>query len=357
MIVYSTRESFLRHSSVSWNLPLLQRHQGRRFSKGSEIPAFAGMTNEGRPRASIALTRTALKLACAASALAASPAFAQDEPAPVDTAPIETAQVDSAGQGGEQIVVTGSRIRNPNLEQSSPIQVVNQDEIQLQQPVSAEELIRDLPGAVPNIGAAVNNGANGSANVDLRGLGPNRNLVLLDGQRLVPDGVTAVVDVNNIPPSLIERIDITTGGGSSVYGADAVAGVVNFITRRDFSGLEATGSLGVTERGDGAVISSSVTLGANFDDGRGNAVLSLGYTQTDPVYQGSRDFSRFSLSSATGLPQGSATAVPTVFLFPLTAQVDPATGGLTTNLTTFNFNPYNIFQTCLLYTSPSPRDS
>ncbi|MGH6780626.1 MAG: TonB-dependent receptor plug domain-containing protein, partial [Sphingomonadaceae bacterium] len=114
-------------------------------------------------------------------------AAAQDTMAPAEAEPVES----------EVIIVTGSRIQNPNLVQASPVQVVGEDAIALQQPVSAEQIIRDLPGAVPNIGASVNNGANGSANVDLRGLGSNRNLVLIDGQRIVPDGLTAVTDVNN----------------------------------------------------------------------------------------------------------------------------------------------------------------
>lgn len=269
-----------------------------------------------------------------------------DEPAAQESVAAPTTQEPVAQEPvAQEIVVTGSRIQNPNLKQSSPVQVVNEDEIALQQPVSAEEIIRDLPGAVPNIGAAVNNGASGSALVDLRGLGPNRNLVLLDGQRIVPDGVAATVDVNNIPPALLERIDITTGGGSSVYGADAVAGVVNFITRRNFSGVEVTGNAGITEQGDGSVLAASITVGADFDDGRGNAAISLGYTKTDPVYQGDRDFSQFSLSSATGNRQGSGTTVPTVFIFPLTGQVDPETGDFAAGIDTFNFNPYNIFQT------------
>jgi outer membrane receptor protein involved in Fe transport len=287
-----------------------------------------------------ALLAGLLSMAGAAAAQEAEPPVA--EPPVVDQPVVQQAPEPAASQ---EIVVTGSRIQNPNLEQSSPVQVINEDEIALQQPVSAEELIRDLPGAVPNIGAAVNNGANGSANVDLRGLGPNRNLVLLDGQRIVPDGVTAVVDVNNIPPALIERIDITTGGGSSVYGADAVAGVVNFITKRNFSGVELSGNLGTTKEGDGEIYGANVTIGANFDDGRGNAVVNIGYTKTDPIYQGDRDFSQVSLSSATGAPQGSGTAVPTVFIFPVSGQVDPETGEFSAETQTFNFNPYNIFQT------------
>jgi len=268
------------------------------------------------------------------------PALAQD------AAP----QAAAEGEPAEAIVVTGTRIQNPNLVQSSPVQVVNAEEIALRQPVSAEELVRELPGAVPNIGAAVNNGANGSANIDLRGLGSNRNIVLLDGQRIVPDGLTAVADINNIPSALIERVDITTGGGSSVYGADAVAGVANFITKRDFSGLEANATRGITEQGDGKRFTTDLTVGANFDDGRGNAVLSIGYAHTDPVYQGDRSFSQFSLSSANGTQQGSGTAVPTVILFPLpatvdTGQIDPDTGELVEAFSTYNFNPLNVFQT------------
>src|SRR5436305_11530437 len=202
----------------------------------------------------------------------ATPAFAQaDQPQPAPTG-------QPAAQPAEEapaIVVTGTLIRNPNLLSSSPVTAVGQDEIQLRQTNNAEEILRDLPGAVPSIGNAVNNGNGGASYADLRGLGSFRNLILLDGQRIVPSGAIGRVDLNNIPLALVERVDTLTGGAATTYGADAVSGVVNFITRRDFAGAEIAASEQITQRGDGPVFRVDATIGANFDDGRGNAVLSI----------------------------------------------------------------------------------
>ena len=149
------------------------------------------------------------------------------------------------------IVVTGTLIRNPNLVASAPVTVVGQEEIRLKQSNVAEEVLRSIPGVVPSIGSNVNTGNGGASFVNLRGIGANRNLVLLDGTRLVPANLGGIVDLNNIPLALIDRVDVLTGGASSTYGADAVGGVVNFITRSDFAGVEMTASEQITERGDG----------------------------------------------------------------------------------------------------------
>jgi outer membrane receptor protein involved in Fe transport len=309
----------------------------------------------------------------------AAPAFAQDAPpaentATDDQAPGVTTQeaaTQEAAAEGEDIVVTGTLIRNPNLEQSTPVNVTTSDAIELKQSNVAEEVLRELPGVVPSIGSAVNNGNGGSSFVDLRGLGSTRNIVLLDGNRIVPSGLAGRVDLNNIPLALVERVDALTGAAVTTYGADAITGVVNFITRRDFAGIEVAASEQITEKGDGNYLRTDLTLGANFDDGRGNATLSVGYQQSDPVYQGDRDFSFFQVSSYTGGTAGSGTSVPSRFsgLRPLiagtcTPNTNPATanggvkqinwgdfaggcvGGAPAGLyAPFNFNPYNVFQT------------
>jgi iron complex outermembrane recepter protein len=280
----------------------------------------------------------------AAGAFAA-PALAQGTGAaqPVEAQPDI---IESPATGA--IIVTGSRIARPNIEQSSPVSVIDAQEISLSQPVSAEEFLRDLPGTTPAIGPAVNNGSNGTATVNLRGLGTNRNLVLLNERRVVPATLGGVADLNIIPVALIERVDVFTGGASTVYGADAVAGVVNFITRRNFAGIDISANYGLAERGDGASYRVDLTTGANFDDGRGNAVFSMGYTKTDPVLQGSRAVGTESRSSVTGLPQGSGAAAPATIFAPFTAAVVPGSPtfaiGQTNN---FNFNPINVFQTPL----------
>jgi outer membrane receptor protein involved in Fe transport len=284
--------------------------------------------------------------------LASAPAFAQGQQ------PVEAVQGEEATEPeitqGPVIVVTGSLIRNPNLERSAPVNVTGEDEIELLQSNVAEEILREIPGVVPSIGSAVNNGNGGASFVNLRGLGANRNLVLLDGVRLAPSGLSGVFDLNNIPLALVERVDVLTGGASTTYGADAISGVVNFITKSDFSGLEITASEQITERGDGNVFRIDATMGANFDDGRGNAVLAIGYQEADAIYQGERDISLTTIETFTGAELGSGTAVPSRFSGArnaagtanlATSQIDPATGQIVPTFSTFNFNPFNIFQT------------
>mgnify|MGYP001401653898 FL=1 len=208
-------------------------------------------------------------------ALISTPSFAQDA-------------ADEEEPAGE-IVVTGSLIQNPNLVQSTPVNATTADEIDLLQSNVAEEVLRELPGVVPSIGSAVNNGNGGASYVDLRGLGSIRNIVLIDGQRIAPSGLAGRVDLNNIPLALVERVDALTGAAVTTYGADAITGVVNFVTRKDFAGVEIAAATQLTEKGDGHTVRIDATIGGNFDDGRGNAVLSVGYQQADPIYQGARD--------------------------------------------------------------------
>ncbi|MEC9066828.1 MAG: TonB-dependent receptor [Pseudomonadota bacterium] len=267
-------------------------------------------------------------------ALASAPAFAQDA---------EGEATASAAVTGPTIVVTGSRIANPNLEQSSPVQVVSADDIAIDQATNAEELLVDLPGVVPGFGNNVNNGSGGFAALNLRGLGTNRNLVLLDGTRVVPSTLTSTTDLNIIPVALVERVEVVTGGASSVYGADAIAGVANFVLKNDFQGAEVSSTMGITERGDGRRFRTDVTLGAGFDDGRGNVALSLGYQNVNPVLQGDREISRKTLFVG-GQEIGSGTSVPTRINGD---QYDPDTGDLVPTYNTFNFAPFNYFQTPL----------
>ncbi len=277
----------------------------------------------------------------------------------------------------DTIIVTGSLITNPNLERSTPVNVTTSEEVELRQTNVAEQLLREIPGVVPSIGSAVNNGNGGASFVNLRGIGSQRNLVLVDGVRLVPAELNGRFDLNNIPLALIERTEVLTGGASTTYGADAVSGVVNFITKQNFSGLEVQASNQITERGDGHVFRVDATIGANFDDGRGNAVFSIGYQEADPVFQGAREFSRFNISAFNGNVSGSGTSVPTRFTGISTSGADFISTGCNSpgqpvipgapNCATgvqgirqitndgtafrptgafdpFNFNPFNVFQ-------------
>ena len=290
-------------------------------------------------RVSLHATTAVLALSMPALALAQASA----------AAPAATPDADEA----TTIVVTGSLLANPNLAQTQPVNVTTAEEINLRQNNTAEDVLRDIPGIVPNVGSAVNNGNAGASNVDLRGLGPNRNLVLVDGNRIVPADLAGVFDLNNIPLALVERVDALTGGASTTYGADAISGVVNFVTKKNFSGIELSLGEQITERGDGNYLRGDVTIGANFDDGRGNAVFSIGYQESDPIYQGARDFSRDSIDSFSGTLGGSGTAIPSRVTgtrnLAGTANnaatfVNPVTGTTGTG-SLFNFNPYNLFQT------------
>lgn len=303
------------------------------------------------PTLKTVLLRSTILVGATALAL---PAFAQvtsGPGAPAATTAGQTTPDQTAETGAEkEITVTGSLIKNPNLVQSAPINVTTSEELNLRQTNVAEELLRELPGAVANVGSAVNNGTGGSFFVDLRGLGPNRNIVLLNGARIVPSGLAGQVDLNNIPVALISRVEVLTGGASTTYGADAVAGVVNFITKQDFAGAELNVSDQITEKGDGNYRRADLTIGGNFGDGKGNAVLSIGYQNSEAVFQGNREFSSFARNPADGSLRGSGstTTVPAVIsgYGGPTRQIDLATGGISAAaIQTFNFNPYNIFQT------------
>lgn len=255
-------------------------------------------------------------------ALVSTPAFAQD-----------AAAEDAATQS--DIVVTGTRIARPDLEVTSPVTVVGAEEIAARQPNAAEDLLRDLPAVRPALGPAVNNGSDGSSTVDLRGLNTpttasaQRTLVLLDGRRLVPFGLDGFTDLNTIPVGLIERVDVVTGGASTVYGADAVAGVVNFVTRRDFTGVDFSGNYRISERGDATQYRADLLLGANFEDGRGNVVLGLGYANRNPLLATKRKIAEVPISSVNGLYNGSTGAAPSIFQSQLQSEALP--GGLPTN--------------------------
>lgn len=260
------------------------------------------------------------------------------------------ALIDTADAGdkpvSQEIVVTGSLIRNPNLQRSSPVNVVNAEQIQLKSSNTAEELLRDLPGLVPASGSAQNLGNAGASFVNLRGLGDNRNLILVDGVRLAPAELQGRFDLNNIPLALIERTDVLTGGASTTYGADAVSGVVNFITRSRFTGLELTLSQQITEQGDGNVFRGDLVAGREFGAGRGNIVLAAGYQKADPVYQGSRSIGLRQFDSLTGLPSGSTVTVPSTFSVPgAGTQQITSSGTLAGIYAPFNFNPFNLYQT------------
>lgn len=330
------------------------------------------------------MKKHALLKAGAATAVIAltvgAPAFAQDADVTTDTAAASEETV-------QAIVVTGTRLRSPNLESASPVTVVTAEEFALTGTTRTEDLINSLPQVFASQGGSVSNGATGTATLDLRGLGAERTLVLVNGRRLMPGTPsTSAADINAIPSALIERVDVLTGGASSVYGADAVSGVVNFVLDTDFegfkvnlnygvynhqnrSGSDILGALDARRFGyptgmvtDGGTFDGTVAFGSSFDDGRGRVTAYAGYRKIDPVLQARRDYSACSLqaTSFTSVQAGGrayncggsgTSATGTVFFnegfgadFASTlAQFGP-NRTLLPGTTPFNFGPLNYFQ-------------
>jgi len=280
----------------------------------------------------------------------------------------------------EQIVVTGSRIPQPNIEGTSPVSVIGAQEVRLQGVTQVEDLINNLPQAFADQGGNISNGASGTATVNLRNLGADRTLVLVNGKRMPagsPRGPVAP-DLNQIPAPLIERVEVLTGGASAIYGSDAVAGVVNFIMNDNFEGVQIDANYNfynhdngnddanitpiVRARGfqtapnfvnDGASYELSMLMGSNFADDKGNATVFLGYRNIDALLQSERSYSACALgSSAAGFScSGSTTAFP-ARIFDLNATGTPTfmvadeAGNLRPRVATdvYNYGPLNYYQ-------------
>jgi len=242
----------------------------------------------------------------------------------------------------EEVIVTGSRIATVDgFGRTSPVTVVGMDEIESTGLTRVEDILNSLPQVETGLHSFDANGISGTASIDLRGLGANRTLVLMNGRRFPPGGVsTQSVDVNQIPSAMIERVEVLTGGASATYGADAVAGVVNFIMRR-VTGVEVsagisgyqhkndnkfltelmdarnfeypTGSSGI----DGQAYNVEVVIGGDFDDGRGNATVYGTWRDNQELLQADRDYSSCALNNAATSCGGSANAiVPNFFIAP-----------------------------------------
>lgn len=191
----------------------------------------------------------------------------------------------------ERIEVTGSRINRTDVETASPVTVIDADFIQQSGYTSVQEILSTQPAAAGmSLGATSNNGSGGSATVNLRGMGTQRTLVLLNGRRMVASGTGAdsSVDLNTIPVAMIKSIEILKDGASAVYGSDAIAGVVNIITKKDFVGTEMSVEGSQTDKGDGTSGGISLLHGTEFADG--NLVLGVQYSSRGEVIQSDRDF-------------------------------------------------------------------
>lgn len=215
----------------------------------------------------------------------------------------QTTPADQASAVGD-VVVTGSRVVRQDYVANSPISTVSAEQIQARGDVNVEQILNQLPQVVPGLSANSNNPANGAATVDLRGIGPSRTLVLVNGRRFVPYDKSNAVDLNSIPASLIERVEVMTGGASATYGSDALAGVVNFIFKKNFEGLAFNTQYGISGHGDGEQFNASLTFGANTGDDRGNVTGFVGYADRDGFLP--NDDRAWALSSNAG---GSGTGI------------------------------------------------
>lgn len=227
---------------------------------------------------------------------------------------VAVAQEGGAAEDGiEMIVVTGSRIPRADLQGSSPIAVVDGEEFDLAGTVNVEELLNALPQVNPSFGSSTNNPGQGEASVDLRGLGRQRTLVLVNGRRFTPlisvRGGAVSVDVNNIPSGLVDRVEVVTGGASAVYGSDAIAGVVNFILKDNFEGLEIGAQYKISAEGDVPTYNIDALFGVNLADGRGNVTVYAEYYQQDEGLLSSRAFPFFFCRDGNELP-GSRGGAP-----------------------------------------------
>ncbi|HEX4377075.1 MAG TPA: TonB-dependent receptor [Steroidobacteraceae bacterium] len=285
----------------------------------------------------------------------------------------------------KEVVVTGSRIASPSLDAISPVTAVSSEEFKETGTTRVEDLLNSLPQVVADQSSGLSMTANGTATVNLRGLGVQRTLVLVNGRRLQGGDPGAIQggsggeayasagDINQIPTALIERVDVLTGGASSTYGADAVAGVVNFVMNDHFEGVRVDANLGIynhhnhqpaddallTAAGNPAVTGSNwdgsnkdftIIVGHNFDDGAGNFEGYLGYRRTSAITANHRDHSACTLtdSSSGAVPfscGGSSTTAPAVFQNPAIGkfQVDD-TGALVKQYNHFNYGASHYLQ-------------
>ncbi|MBB5687666.1 TonB-dependent receptor plug domain-containing protein [Sphingobium boeckii] len=219
----------------------------------------------------------------------ASPSFAQNS---------SQAEDEAIASSPDEIVVTGSRIARPELDVANPIVTVTAQAIENTGQINITDVLTRNPALTASVGGSLSGGADagfgetGANLLDLRNLGTNRTLVLVNGRRHVagvPD--SAAVDINSIPQDLIERVDVLTGGASAVYGADGVSGVVNFVLKQKFEGLIARGQAGISSRGDAGQRFGSIVAGTNFADDRGNVTLAYEYSKNDRLSSFDRSFS------------------------------------------------------------------
>jgi iron complex outermembrane receptor protein len=308
-----------------------------------------------------------------ATALIAAPAFAQPSTTTPD-APVPEQAATQAAQNDADIVITGSRIRRNPLDQDQPVTFLDEEDIARTGLTSAADVIQRLPSSGGALNSRFNNSGNfgnppdgggvgaGSAEVDLRYLGSKRVLVLVDGLRYVngasASGVPGATDLNSIPESMIERIEVLQDGASAIYGSDAIAGVVNIITRKEQDGLRASAQVGITSEGDGFTQNYQLSWGTKTDNGL-SVVVGGNYVKQEEISSADREISLFPTpgttacdnSCSSGTPRGRfillgqdlTLIAPVIGRKPVLADYRPWAGAPDR----FNFAPFNFIQTPL----------
>jgi len=326
-----------------------------------------------------------------AMTMLAAPAIAQDDVERVDTPAASVTEDEVSRQ--QTVVVTGSLIpQTGNMVETSPVTEIGAEDFASRGTLRAEDIVNTLPQAFGAQGSNLANGSTGTASVNLRGLGSERTLVLLNGRRLPYGSLnTPAADINFVPSQLVKRVDVLTGGASATYGSDAVSGVVNFVLDDEFEGVRIDSNYSFYQHNndgelqgllkefqgvnpnqfsvpsgstvDGEAVDVTAMFGGQFDNGRGHLMGFAGYQNTKEVLQGDRDYAQCALgtrnsgqeftcsgSSTNEFTNLAATTLPRDYAFPTggSARVNPdgsgefiARDGVTD---TFNFNPFNHFQ-------------
>lgn len=267
-------------------------------------------------------------------------------------APVYAADEAQDGKKAERIEVTGSRIKRTDIEGANPVLVLDRQAIEATGLASVGDILQDLPAAGSAINTTFNNGGNGTTTVDLRNLGSNRVLVLINGRRWNP-GLGGSVDLNNIPSAIIERIEVLKDGASSIYGSDAIAGVVNIFTRKDYEGAYGNVYFGENQEGDGRVELYDFGVGATGD--KSSAFLALSYLQQGEIMSGDREISAVPTFGAptgfrgsSGTPQGYFQYRNAANTAPTNVNTLDANGNFTPWVeptSRYNFAPDNYLQT------------
>lgn len=235
----------------------------------------------------------------------------------------------------EEVMVTGTLIARDGYSTPTPVTVVSQQQIQQQASPKLIDYLSTLPAFAGNLTPQsatgnISSGRTGTSGLNLRNLGENRTLVLIDGRRAVSSTVEGVVDINSIPSQLIERVEIVTGGASAAYGSDAVSGVVNFILDKDFTGFEADVSGGMTTYGDNQNWNVALTYGSEFADGRGHFTVSAQASDQDGVLDSDRDWIRDGWQAMYNPDYTSTNGQPAIKVYPNVSPSLAGPGGLVT---------------------------